>query len=320
VEFALIILAVLIGVIVRKFRNKQADFIPPACIPDLVEGDADCEALRTHTEPQTSALGCGEILKSPPIDENLSRVSAAGVEAGATPAPKNADKPSKRYSRPTLHLPVVDDQKIIPRFRRAKGERVVIVDLETTGLSPTHGARIIEISAREIVDGKLGESFETLVNPGGLIPSEITEITGISSDMVRTAPEVEKVTKEFLKFLAASPLIGHNIAFDLRFCRFEMGLADSTPNLCTLLLARRLYPGHSSYKLEAICRVLGISTPVRLHRAAADTLATAELFRRIRTDADVRWGGDGIDVGSLATLQRLEARRVDNWFAANKHA
>lgn len=99
-----------------------------------------------------------------------------------------------------------------------------------------------------------------------------------------------------------------------------MGLTDGIPNLCTLLLARRLYPGHSSYKLEAICRVLGISTPVRLHRAAADTLVTAELFRRIRTDADVRWGGNGLDVGSLATLQRLEARKVDNWFAANKPA
>jgi DNA polymerase-3 subunit epsilon len=314
-----ILLIVLIGVVAWYYGNKKAEIVSPPRFLDLTDEDGDGSGRWLQPELQAAAPGRADSSgpSDIPIQNEEVRQNVGKQETAGTRATNTSRKPSKGLQRPTLHLPATKSQKGVSGPRQHRGERVVVIDLETTGLSPGQGARIIEISAREIIDGELGESFETFVNPGIEIPSEITAITGINSDMIRTAPQVEQVTERFLQFLATSPVIGHNIAFDLRFCRFQMGLAEDTLNLCTLLLARRLYPGHNSYKLGIICQTLGIVTPVRLHRAAADTLLTAELFRRIRADADARWGGNGMGVDSLAALQRLQARKVDKWFAAN---
>jgi DNA polymerase-3 subunit epsilon len=314
-----ILLIVLIGFVAWYYGSKKAEIVSPPRFPDLTDEGGDGSGRRSQPELRAAIPDRAETSgpSDIPIQNEEPRHNGGKQETAATQATNTSRKPSKGLQRPTLHLPAIKSQKGVSGPRQNRGERVVVIDLETTGLSPVQGARIIEISAREIINGVLGESFETLVNPGIAIPSEITAITGISSDMTRTAPQVEQVTERFLQFLATSPVVGHNISFDLRFCRSQMGVADDTLTLCTMLLARRLYPGHSSYKLGTISQALGIAAPLRLHRAAADTLLTADLFRRIRADAAARWGGNGIDIQTLAALQRLEIKKVDNWFAKN---
>ncbi len=155
--------------------------------------------------------------------------------------------------------------------------RFVVLDFETTGLSPHAGSRVIEVSAREVVDGRTGEEFLTFVDPGVEVPFEITQITGITTEMLQGAPKSPTVMRELAAFIGSSPVIGHNVGFDRTFLEYEAGEflhERDVRTLCTLLLARRVFPGHASYRLGRITEAVGISTVERLHRASADTWVT----------------------------------------------
>ena len=88
--------------------------------------------------------------------------------------------------------------------------RFVVLDFETTGLSPGGGARVIEVSAREVVDGRAGEEFLTFVDPGQEVPFEITQITGITTEMFQGAPKSPMVMRELAAFIGSSPVVGHS--------------------------------------------------------------------------------------------------------------
>lgn len=159
-----------------------------------------------------------------------------------------------------------------------------VVDVETTGLSPSNN-KIIEIALVKIQDGKIADNFHSFINPGREIPYYITQFTGITNEDVYDAPFFEEIADEILSFIGNSILTGHNLSFDKSFLRKELLITnrEDIPNkdICTLKIARRLYPELPSKSLGALCKYLGIRNK-NSHRALSDAQATAKiLFKMI---------------------------------------
>ncbi len=147
----------------------------------------------------------------------------------------------------------------------------VLLDLETTGGNPVFD-RITEIAAVRIEDGIEVARWSTLVNPGTSISSFIERLTGISNQMVASAPPFAEVATQLLELLEGAVLVAHNVRFDHSFllnafARMEISLRVKT--LCTVRLSRLLYPQHRGHGLDAIMQRHGLQTSTR-HRAMGD--------------------------------------------------
>jgi DNA polymerase-3 subunit epsilon len=163
-----------------------------------------------------------------------------------------------------------------------------IVDIETTGgYAAANG--IIEISIK-IFDGeKVVEEFETLVNPGQVIPRYIQAFTGITNDMVEDAPRFEEVAEKVFTILQGNVFVAHNVNFDYSFIKSHLdfyGYTFHAKKLCTVRLARQIFPGFPSYSLGNLCHSLEIDL-VNRHRAGGDAAATVTLFKKL-LDHDVK--------------------------------
>lgn len=157
----------------------------------------------------------------------------------------------------------------------------VVFDLETTGLSP-NSDRITEIGAVRVENGKITESFDMLVNPGIPIPAEITALTGITSAMIKDAPNESAAIPEFLKFIGGENvvMVAHNASFDMGFMNAaceRLGLSFENPYIDTLALSRALFKGIKNYKLDTIVKYLELSD-FEHHRADADSGILAQVF------------------------------------------
>ncbi|MCU0456863.1 MAG: 3'-5' exonuclease, partial [Bacteroidales bacterium] len=154
-----------------------------------------------------------------------------------------------------------------------------IVDIETTGGS----ARLEKITEIAIYlhDGeKVTAEYSTLVNPERNIPYFITNLTGITNEMVENAPRFCEIAKDVVQLTEGRTFVAHNARFDYSFIRQEfksLGYNYRRNLLDTVALSRKLYPGHRSYSLGNICRDLKITITGR-HRASGDALATVKLF------------------------------------------
>jgi DNA polymerase-3 subunit alpha (Gram-positive type) len=155
----------------------------------------------------------------------------------------------------------------------------VVFDIETTGLS-SENDRITEIGAVKIENGEIVDRFNELVNPGMDIPYKITELTGITNDMVEGADAIEIILPKFLEFAKGSVVVAHNAAFDTAFIKknsqrlnlkFENAIMDTIP------LAKYLLPELKTFKLNVVAKHLGISLENH-HRAVDDAKATAEIL------------------------------------------
>jgi|TARA_B110000211_G_C14054571_1_gene542746 DNA polymerase-3 subunit epsilon len=158
---------------------------------------------------------------------------------------------------------------------------LVILDFETTGLSPTQGDRTIEIGAVRLVNGEVTEQFQQLMNPGRIISPFIEDYTGITNHMLKSASPCSKVMVNFVKFIGDDNLIAHNAAFDKRFLDAELSQIDREyPGhfSCSLLLARRVFQGAPSYNLGNLISYLGIKSSAGYHRALFDAEMTAKLW------------------------------------------
>ena len=177
-----------------------------------------------------------------------------------------------------------------------------VVDVETTGGSPSGGHRITEVAVVVVEGGTITADFQTLVNPGRRIPSRIAELTGINDQMVASSPFFEDVAPDLLGWLKGRVFVAHNVAFDWRFVSAQ--LADSLgdvpagPRLCTVQMARRLVPGLKRRNLDAVAEHFGIPIHAR-HRAYGDALATARVLLRLLDEAESR------GIRDLLSLQRL---------------
>lgn len=154
-----------------------------------------------------------------------------------------------------------------------------ITDIETTGGS-TARTKITEI-AIYIHDGnQVIDSYCSLVNPECEIPPFIVRLTGITNEMVATAPKFFEIAKEILLFLDQKIFVAHNVGFDYNVLRQEyksLGYEFRKDHLCTVRAARYTLPGHASYSLGKLTKDLNIPLVGR-HRASGDALATAHLF------------------------------------------
>ncbi|MDP2691188.1 MAG: 3'-5' exonuclease [bacterium] len=168
----------------------------------------------------------------------------------------------------------------------------VIFDTETTGLSPEHGHKLVEIGAVRVVNGRIsqekGDVFEALINPRRVIPDEVTLVHGITNEMVRNAQPNSVVLPQFLDFVGSDVLVAQNAEFDISFLRSELtslGLSTAVLNsrLCTIELCKQKFPDLDRYNLNALCRFFGL-TIERRHRALDDVLATAEIFLRVHDE------------------------------------
>lgn len=154
-----------------------------------------------------------------------------------------------------------------------------VVDLETTGSTPGY-AKITEIGAVRVQDGRPVATFSELVNPRMRIPPFVTGITGISQDMVAGAPPIEEVLPRFVAFSEGSVLVAHNARFDLAFLDYELGILQRRtfprPALDTMRLARRLMPQSRASLAHLAQRFDTAVKPT--HRALSDAQATAEIL------------------------------------------
>lgn len=157
-----------------------------------------------------------------------------------------------------------------------------IVDIETTG-SYAGDNGITEIAIIVHNGEHVLEKFESLVNPGTIIPYHIQTPTGIDNDMVAHAPSFSDIAKKVYNILQKRVFVAHNVNFDYSFINQELkkaGYEWKAPKLCTVRLSRKIFPNLASYSLGKLCQNLGIPIHHR-HRAMGDVEATVTLFERL---------------------------------------
>lgn len=155
----------------------------------------------------------------------------------------------------------------------------VVFDIETTGLQSKKD-RITEIGAVKVCKGEIIDTYNTFINPEVPIPTKITELTGITDDMVKNAPTIEEELPKFLEFVGDCIFVAHNADFDMGFIKHnakKLNIELKNPILDTLELSRALLPQLKKHKLNIICEHLGVSLENH-HRAVDDAKATAEVF------------------------------------------
>lgn len=158
---------------------------------------------------------------------------------------------------------------------------VVVLDFETTGLSPDCGDRTIEVGAVLVQDNKIIDQFQSLMNPGKRVSGFIEQYTGISNRMLQKAPPVAEVMERFAAFIGRHHLVAHNASFDRRFLDAELNrisLARQQEFACSMLISRRLNPDAPSHSLETLVRYKQLTTNGVFHRALADAEMTAHLW------------------------------------------
>lgn len=156
--------------------------------------------------------------------------------------------------------------------------QMIALDIETTGLNPRED-KITEIAAIRFDGEKILDSYQTLVNPERPIPSNITQLTHITNDMVRGAPKILEVLDPLAKFVGSDPIIGHNIGFDLSFL-YQGNILKKNPVFDTYELAAVLMPSATRYNLSALGQQLGIQNE-EAHRALSDCQTTIHVFNKL---------------------------------------
>jgi DNA polymerase-3 subunit epsilon len=165
--------------------------------------------------------------------------------------------------------------------------RQIVLDTETTGLSPREGHRVIEIGCVELLNRRLtGNHFHVYINPQREIEAEAVAVHGITNEYLADKPLFKDIVDGFVDFIRDSQLVIHNAPFDTGFMDHEFnkvsGLTIKTTDICTVLdtltLARQMHPGQKN-NLDALCRRYGIDNSHReLHGALLDSEILAEVY------------------------------------------
>jgi DNA polymerase-3 subunit epsilon len=197
---------------------------------------------------------------------------------------------------------------------------VIILDFETTGLSPNMGDRAIEIGAVRLENGEVKDSFQALMNPGRRIDSFIEEYTGITNKMLATAPPCKEVMDQFADFIGDTNLVAHNASFDKRFLDAELDRISrqySGDFTCSMLVARRVFQDAPNYKLGTLVEYANIPTDGTFHRALYDSQMTANLWLAMLENIEINYSLSDIPFSLIAKLAKTPKNNVhkllQNW-------
>lgn len=201
------------------------------------------------------------------------------ISSNPAPQPQTAVNNNYQPYRPQT-APAPDREAIAKAKERLN--KYVVFDLETTGLHPRKD-EIVEIGAVKVSDGVIVDTFSTLVKPKKGISAEVSEINGITDEMLSDAPSINLVLPKFKKFIGNCTLVGHNVEFDCRFVYIafaRFGIKFTNKYVDTLEMARKAYPQLDDHKLGTLCGYLNIENETA-HRALSDTKATQKVFSRL---------------------------------------
>ena len=187
--------------------------------------------------------------------------------------------------------------------------RHVALDVETTGLNPTGGDRVISVGCVELVERQFtGRTLHRLVDPQRAIPEESSRVHGITQEQVDGQPRFSDLAGEFLDFVRGADLLGHNLEFDRGFLDAELRRAGRKERLgdlcgltCTLKMARARYPTQRN-NLDALSIRLGVARESRgYHDALEDARLTAGVWLRMTM------GQGELKMGDRASTSRTQA-------------
>lgn len=174
--------------------------------------------------------------------------------------------------------------------RKYKGKSIIdfpnnyiVLDLETTGLSPKYD-EIIEISALKIANDEIVSEFSTLINPNYEIDEFITELTGITNKMLLDAPKFDSIANELIEFLQNETIVGHNVNFDINFLYdnlLELNHTLTNDFIDTLRISRKLNPNMKHHRLCDLIELYNIDVD-RQHRALDDCKSTYLIYNKLK--------------------------------------
>jgi DNA polymerase-3 subunit epsilon len=172
--------------------------------------------------------------------------------------------------------------------------RLIVLDTETTGLSPDNGDRILELGCVELMHRKLtGRNFHYYINPERDSHEEALNVHGITTEFLQDKPKFAQIVDEFLAYVKGADVIIHNAPFDLGFLNKELELAGHPSFkehvgkvMDTLAMAKEIYPGKRN-SLDALCERLGVSNAARtLHGALLDAELLADVYINLSRGQD----------------------------------
>ena len=196
---------------------------------------------------------------------------------------------------------------------------LIILDFETTGLSPNLGDRAIEIGAVKLENGKVVDQFQELMNPGRPVGPFIEDYTGITNKMLRNAAPCEEVMEKFADFIQGQNLVAHNASFDKRFLDSELQRISSNYDgqfACSLLVSRRLYQSAPNHKLGTLINYKGITSNGSFHRALYDAQMTAKLWLAMIDDIQQQTGVDEIPFSLVKKLAKTTKVNVNKFLTS----
>ena len=195
---------------------------------------------------------------------------------------------------------------------------LIILDFETTGLSPDHGDRAIEIGAVKLENGEITARFQELMNPGRPVSYFIEDYTGITNKMLNKAPPCSEVMARFADFIQGQNLVAHNASFDKRFLDSELKRISSGYEgkfACSLLISRRLYQGAPNHKLGTLINYKGIASNGSFHRALYDSEMTAKLWLVMLEDIEQQTTISEVPFSLIQKLAKTPKTHVDKFLA-----
>ncbi len=195
---------------------------------------------------------------------------------------------------------------------------VVVLDFETTGLSPDMGDRAIEIGAVRIEQGVVIERFQELMNPGQRVSGFIEDYTGISNDMLKDAAPCEEVMERFAEFVGDGNLVAHNASFDKRFLDAEFARISRRYGggfSCSLLAARRIFQDAPNHKLGTLVRYANIPSDGTFHRALYDSEMTVKVWMAMLDSINERYDWADVPFSAIQKLNKTPKKSVHQFLS-----
>ncbi len=201
----------------------------------------------------------------------------------------------------------------------ALADSIVVLDFETSGMSPDYGDRAIEIGAVRLEKGVVVDEFQALMNPGFRVSGFIESFTGISNQMLAKAPPCEQVMLQFADFLGDTNLLAHNASFDKRFLDSEMQFIKRDYQgqfCCSMLVSRRVFQNAPNHKLGTLVNYVNLPVDGQFHRALYDAQMTSgiwlSMLEKIRTDYACR----DLSFAIMQKLSRVSKKKVAGFLAS----